>query len=455
MLFQLRFLRRRALADSLVRVVGLPVANTGVCLIGCGLRGVNLRFKGECNGANSSEICGGIDFGSPPISRKPHTVQIGACRGIGTSFQISGFNACFRCIGEFHIHVIRRVKNSMVHLMVCDIPHLFYICRDSIATSVQGSIIIGACSLFLLHFLCNGRIRKNFIPVRRIAFKAGQTCRVLCDFCRIVRNVFRVGADIGVLDDLFGLDGVDIGLVGGDAVTQRGVRFSAGLRFGGVCCLIGRVKVRNSLLAVGGLLRNGSGVCLLCGLCAVDFGVQTGGQVSNVRFNSIQTLAPCRHILFPLNNLLVPTVDKFGKALVVFLELLNQPRQVDDGLFQVCELIVVVGRFYPVFRLSFRGQLCAFRHIALRGVAVAVMDDDSQRFILALVVPFHRVGENRDVPRTDIHRRAALERGRGTRMRVRRASVRMAAVTARRVRCARNGEIIAIAVCHSELLLSQ
>ena len=360
-------------------------------------------------------------------------------------------------INVFHIHGIRCLKNRLVNLVVCDIPHFFHVCRDGITATVQSSITVSACLFFLLNFLCNGRIRERLIPVRRIAFKVCQPLGVFGDFSGVVLNVFSVRRNVGVLNDLFGLDGVDIGRVGGDTVTQRGICFLAGLRFCGVCRLIGRVKFRNGLHAVGGLLRNGIGVCLLCGLCAVDFGVQTGGQVSNVRFNSIQTLAPCRHILFPLNNLLVPTVDKFGKALVVFLELLNQPRQVCDGLFQVCELIVVVGRFDPVFRLSFRvrGQLCAFRHIALRGVAVAVMDDDSQRFILALVVPFHRVGENRDIPRTDIHRRAALERGRGTRMRVRRASVRMAAVTARRVRCARNGEIIAIAVCHNELLLSQ
>ena len=341
--------------------------------------------------------------------------------------------------------------------MVCDIPHLFHVCRDGITAAVQGSITVSACRFFLLNFLCNGSVRENRIPITGIAFKVGQAGSVPCDFCRIVRNVFRVGADVGVLNDLFGLDGVDIGRVGGNTVAQRGIGVSACLCFGCICRLIGRVKVRNSLLAVGGLLRNSSGVCLLCGLCAVNFGVQTGCQVGNVGFNSIQTFAPCRHILFPLNNLLVPTVDKFGKALIVFLELLNQPGQVGDGFLKVCELIVVVGRLDPVLCLSFRirGQLCALRHIALRGVAVAVMDDDSQRLVFPFVVPLRRVCENRDIPRTDIHRRAALERGRGTRMRVRRASVRMAAVTTRRVRCARNGEIIAITVCHNGLLLSQ
>ena len=350
----------------------------------------------------------------------------------------------------FHIQRVRCVKNSLVNLMVCDIPHLFHVCRDGITTPVQSCITVSACHFFLLNFLRNGSVRENRIPVTGIAFQTGQPGRMLCDFCRIVRNVFRVGADVGVLDDLFGLDGVDIGRVGGDTVTQRGICFRAGLRFCCICRLIGRVKVRNSLFAVGGLLRNSSGVCLLCGLCAVDFGVQTGGQVGNVGFNGIQTFAPCRHILFPLNNLLVPTVDKFGETLVIFLELLNQSGQVGDGFLEVGELIVIIGRLDPVFGLSFRvrGQLCALRHIALRGVAVAVMNDDSQRLILPLVVPLHGVGKNRDIPRTDVHRRSAFERGRGARMRG--ASVRMAAVAARGMRCARNGEIIAITVCHNE-----
>ena len=138
--------------------------------------------------------------------------------------------------------------------------------------------------------------------------------------------------------------------------------------------------------------------------------------------------------------------------LVVFLELLNQTGQVKHGFLQVCELSVIVGRFDPVLGLSFRvrGQLCALRHIALRGVAVAVMHDNSQRFIFPFVVPLHGVCENRDIPCTDVHRCAALERRRGARVRMRGASVRMAAVTTRCVRGARNGEIIAVTVCHNE-----
>ena len=363
-----------------------------------------------------------------------------------------GDNDSFGGVIILHVQYVRFVKNRLVYLMVRDIPHLFHVCRDSIAATVQGRISIGACRLFLLHFLRNGRVRENVVPVGCIAFKVGQAGSVLCDFCRIVRNVFRVGADVGVLNDLFGLDGVDTGRVGGDTVTQRGICVSAGLCFGGICRLIGRVKVRNSLLAVGGLLRNSSGVCGLCGLCAVNLSVQAGGQVSNVGFNSVQTFTPCRHILFPLNNLLVPAVNQVGKRLVILLELLNQSGQVKHGFLEVCELRVVVGRLDPVLRLSFRvwGQLCALRNIALRRVAVAVMDYDSQRLILPFVVPLHGVCENRDIPCTDVHRCAALERGRGARMRVRRASVRMAAVTARGVRCAGNREVNAVTVCHNE-----
>ena len=282
-------------------------------------------------------------------------------------------------VSVFHIQRVRCVKNSLVNLVVRDVSHLFHVCRDSVATPVQSSITVSAGRLLFLHLLRNGRIRENVVPVGCIAFKVGQAGSVLCDFCRIVRNFFRVGADVGVLNDLFCLDGVDIGRVGGDTVTQRGIGFRACLCFGGICFLIGRVKVRNSLFAVGGLLRNSSGVCLFCGLCAGDFSVQACSQVGNVGFDSVQTFAPCCHVLFPLNYLLVPTVDKFGKPFVVFLELLNQPGQVGDGFLEVCELIIIIGRLDPVFGLPvrIRGQLCALRHIAFRSVTVAVMDDDS------------------------------------------------------------------------------
>ena len=216
---KLIFQTGRTLADSLARVLCIPVANSGIGFIGCGL-------------------CGG-DFGI--LRRLPFRV------GRGIDF------------------------------VVCKVSYLFHVCCDSIAATVQSLITVSACKLFLLHFLRNGRVRENVVPVGCIAFKVGQAGSVLCDFCRIVRNVFRVGADVGVLNDLFGLDGVDIGRVGGDTVTQRGICFRAGLRFCGVCRLIGRVKLRNSLLAVGGLLCDSSGVCPLCGLCAVDFGVQAGG----------------------------------------------------------------------------------------------------------------------------------------------------------------------------------
>ena len=372
-----------------------------------------------------------------------------------------------------------------IDFVVCKVSYLFHVGCESITATIQGSISVGAFKLFLLHFLRNGRIRESIIPVRRIAFKVGQAFRMLCDFCRVVRNVFRVLADIVVLNGLFSFQGINVRLVGGDAITQRGIcclisrvklrnsLLAVGgllrdgssvcgipgftcLRFCSVCRLISRVKLRNSLLAVGSLLCNSSGVCLLCGLCAVDFGVQTGGQVGNVGFDSIKAFAPCRHFGLPLLHLFVPAVNQVGEILVILLELLNQSGQVKHGFLQVSELPVIVGCFDPVLSLPFRvrGQLCTLRHIALRGVAVAVMGHNGQRFILALVVPLHRVCENRDVPRTDVHTRAALERGRGTRVRMRGASVRVAAVTARRVGCARNREIIAITVCHNRMLLS-
>ena len=415
------------LTDSLVRVVGFPVPDIGIRLIG-------------------SSLCG-VDFG--------------ILRGL------------FCRVGRG------------INFVVCDVSNLFHVCRDSIATTVQGSISVGACKLFLLHFLRNGRVGENVVPVRCIAFKAGKAGSMLCDFCRVVRNVFRVFADIGVLNGLFGFQGINVGLVGDDTVTQRGIcclisrvklrnsLLAVGgllrdgssvcgipgftcLRFGSVCRLIGRVKLRNSLLAVGGLFGDSSGVCLLCGLCAVDFGVQAGGQVGNVGFDSVKAFAQCRHFGLPLLHLFVPAVDKVGKLLVIFLELLNQSGQVKHGFLQVSELPVIVGRFDPIFRLAFRvrGQLCTLRHIALRRVTVAVVGHNGQRFILALVVPLHGVCENRDVPRTDVHTRAALERGRGTRVRMRGASVRVAAVTARRVGCTGNGKIIAVTVCHNRMLLS-
>ena len=416
-----------ALADSLVRVVGFPVPDIGIRLIGCGL----------CR----------VDFGI-------------LCR------------------------LFCRVGRG-INFVVCDVSHLFHVCRDSIATTIQGSISDSACKLFLLHFLRNGRVGENVVPVRCIAFKAGQAGSVLCDFCRIVRNVFRVFADIGVLNGLFSFQGINVSLVGGDTVTQRGIcclisrvklRNSllavgglfgdssgvcgipgfTGLCFGSVCCLISRVKLRNSLLAVGGLFGDSSGVCLLCRLCAVDFGVQTVGQVGNMGFDRIKAFAPCRHIGLPLLHFFVPVVNQVGEILVILLELFNQSGQVKHGFLQVSELPVIVGRFDPILSLSFRvrGQLCTLRHIALRRVTVAVVGHNGQRFILALVVPLHRVCENRDVPRTDVHTRAALERGRGTRVRMRGASVRVAAVTARRVGCTGNREIIAVTVCHNRMLLS-
>ena len=431
MLFQLRFLRRHALADSLARVVSLPVANVGVCFISSGLCFVNFGIL--------CRLSLRIGFGS----HEPRHIRNFAL--VSLVCQSSSVCVNFGILRGLSCRVGRGID-----FVGCDIPHLFHVCRDGVTAAVQSSITVSASRLLFLHLLRNGRVRKSVIPVTGIAFKSGKAGSMLCDFCRIVRNVFRVGSDVGVLNNLFGLDGVDIGLVGSNAIAKRGIGFRACLCFGGICCLIGRVKVRNSLFAVGGLLRNSSGVCLLCGLCAGDFSVQTGCQVSNVGFNGIQTLAPCRHILYPLEDLFVPVVDKIGKALIVFLELLNQSGQVGDGFLEVGELIVIIGRLDPVFCLSFRvrGQLCALRHIALRGVAVAVMNNNSQRLILPLVVPLHGVGKNRDIPRTDVHRRSAFERGRGARMRG--ASVRMAAVAARGMRCARNGEIIAITVCHNE-----
>ena len=487
---------RHRLRNGLAGVLSLPVANIGIGFVGCVLCGVDFgilcRLSGSvglrfhiprkrpsyiCNSVfvllNSGILCSvlGLDV-----------LDIGLVGGIVT-FQSR--DAGILCGLPFRV-------GRGIYFVVCKVSYLFHVGCDSIATTVQRLIAVSACKLFLLHFLRNGRVGESIIPVRCITFKAGQAFRMLCDFCRVVRNVFRVLADIGILNGLFSFQGINARLVGGDAITQRGISIGTGLRFGSICCLIGRVKLRNSLLAVGGLLcdgssicgipgftglrfgsiccligrvklRNsllavggllcdGSSVCLLCGLCTGNLSVQAGGQVGNVGFNSIQTFAPCRHILFPLSDLFVPAVNQVGEMLVVFLELLNQSGQIKHGFLQVCELIVIVGRFDPIFCLSFRvrGQLCALRHIALRGVAVAVMHDNSQRLILAHVVPLHGVCKNGHIPCTDIHARAALERGRGARMRGASVRMRMAAVTTRGVRGARNREIIAVTVCHNE-----
>ena len=309
-----------ALADSLARVLCVPVANIGIGFVGC-------------------VLCGG-DFGI--LCGLPFRVGRG------------------------------------IYFVVCKVSYLFHVGCESITATIQGSISVGAFKLFLLHFLRNGRIRESIIPVRRIAFKVGQAGSVLCDFCRIVRDVLCVFADVSVLNGLFSFQGINISLVGGDAIAQSGIGFFTGLCFGSVCRLISRVKLRNSLLAVGSLLCNSSGVCLLCGLCAVDFGVQAGGQVGNAGFDGIKAFAPRRHFGLPLLHLFVPAVNQVGKRLVILLELLNQSGQVKHSFLEVGELIVIVGRFDPIFSLSFRvrGQLCALRHIALRGVTAAVMDDN-------------------------------------------------------------------------------
>ena len=333
------------LADSLARMFCIPVTNAGVCLIGSSLCGSDFsilcrlscvvgRFSDESTHIRNRAIQAG-DFlrnGLAGVLCVPVTdncgvrVSFGSIRG-GLVFKAGcaladslvrvfglpvanigiGFVCCGLCRVDFGIlrGLPRRVSRG-INFMVCDVSHLFHVRRDSIATTVQGSISVGACKLFLLHFLRNGRVGENVVPVRCITFKVAQTGSMLCDFCRIVRNVFRVFADIGVLDGLFSFQGINVSFVGGDAVAQRGIcclicrvklRNSllavcgllrdgssvcgipgfTGLCFGSVCRLIGRVKLRNSLLAVGGLFGDSSGVCLFCRLCAVDFGVQAVG----------------------------------------------------------------------------------------------------------------------------------------------------------------------------------
>ena len=385
--------------------------------------------------------------------------------------------------------------------MIDRVAQFFDVRRLRVDTTVQGSISVGACKFFLLHFLRNGRVGENIIPVRRIGLQSCKAVRVLGDFGRIVGNVFGVVADIGVLDGLFGFQSINVGLVGGDAVcqrgisrrklmpdsgflsfcpglllldkrfycvvagfagfgfgvdalTQRGIGGFAGCFFGGVCRLIGRVKLRNSLLAVGGLLRNSSGVCLFRCLRPVDFLIELCGEVSDGGSHAVNGGLPLVHLSFPLNNLFVPAVNQFGETFVVLLELLNQSGQVKDGFLQVCELIVVVSGADPVFRLVFGvlRECRTFRHIALAGVHVAVVHNNGQGFVLPLVVPLHGIREDGDIARADVHASAALIVRRGARMR--RASMVMMAVTARRMRCAGNGEVITVTVtvtvCHNE-----
>ena len=275
---------------------------------------------------------------------------------------------------------------------------------------------------------------KTALMVGQLCGMVGQLVRVLGDVRGIVLNILGILGNVGgVLGDA-GIVALELGV----NTVQPGIMLGVlGLKGGKVVVIAGNLPLQ--ILVLGVQVGNLGGVLGGGGLQTVDFGLGSRHALGQ----SVNTGLRLGHSVFHLGVVLGELVDFLPEFLVVRRETGDLRRQVFHLVLILLHLRIICAGLGPVSRI---GDIHAGAHVALAGVAFAVVGHNGEGFVGAVIVPLYGVCENRHIPGADILRRGTRPTGNRGPGRHRPTG----AGVSRRKRCGFDGETTVILATHIE-----
>ena len=300
-----------------------------------------------------------FQFVQPAVLLNVFLLNVGDCITVG-------FNLCL-ILGKVRPETIGHTGEAFDSLMIC---------RDFLMLGGKTALMVGQ--------LCG---------------MVGQLVSVLGDVRGIVLNVFGILGNVGsVLGDA-GIVALELGV---DTVQPGIMLCVLCLKGGNVAVIAGNLPLQ--ILVLGVQVGNLGGVLGGRGLQTVDFGLGSRHALGQ----SVNTGLILGHSVFHLRVVLGELVDFLPEFRVVRRETGDLRRQVFHLVFVLLHLRIICASLGPVPRI---GDIHARAHVALAGVAFAVVGHNGKGFIGAVNIPFDGVGKNGHIPTADVLRRGTRPTG--------------------------------------------
>ena len=277
---------------------------------------------------------------------------------------------------------------------------------------------------------------KTALMVGQLFGMVGQLVGVLGDSGGIVLNVLGILGNVGgVLGDA-GIVALELGI----NAVQPGILLGVlGLNCGNVAVIACNLPLQ--ILVLGVQVGNLGGVLGGGGLQTVNLCLGSRHALGQ----SVNTGLILGHSVFHLRVVLGELVDFLPEFRVVRRETGDLRRQVFHLVLILLHLRIICTGLGPVSRI---GDIHTGAHVALAGVAFAVVGHNGKGFVGAVIVPLNGVCENRHIPGADILRRGTRPTGNRGPGRHRRVMGAARAGVSRRKGCGFDGETTIILATH-------
>ena len=319
--------------------------------------------------------------------------------------------------------------------------------RDCVTVGFNLSLILGKVGPETIGH--TGKALNGLMVCRDFLMLGGKTALMVCQLCGMVGQLVSVLGDSGgIVLNVLGILGNVGGVLGNAGIVALELGINAvqpGIMLGVLCLKGGNVAVIAGNLPLQILVLGVQGGNL--------GGVLGGGGLQTVNLSlgschalgqSVNTGIVRGHGVFHLRVVLVVLVDFLPEFRVVRRKTGDLRRQVFYLVLILLHLRIICAGLGPVSRI---GDIHAGAHVALAGVAFAVVGHNGKGFVGAVIVPLNGVCENRHIPGADILRRGTRPTGNRGPWRHRRV---MGAGVSRRKGCGFDGETTIILATHIE-----
>ena len=338
-----------------------------VCQL-CGLGAVDFLGQGRigCIGLGVQTIQTALGGGGAPFQRIQPSVLLNVLLLNVSDCIPVGLDLCL-VLGKVRPEPVRHAGKAFDSLMIC---------RDFLMLGGKTALMVG----------------QLFSMVGQLVRVHGNLRRVVLNVLDVLGNIGGVLGDTGIMALELGIDTVQPGILLGVLC----------LKGGNVIIIAGNLPLK--FLVLGVKVGNFGGVLGGRGLKRIDF-----------RFSSSDTLGQrihaglvLGHRVFHLRVVLGELVDFLPEIGIVRCKAGDLRGKVFHLVFVLLHLRIVCASLGPIPGV---GNVNAGANVALAGVALAIVGDNGQALVRAVIVPFNGVCENGNIPTAHILRRGARATG--------------------------------------------